>query len=353
MSRLPFVSLIVPCRNESGHIRAFLESLLRQDYPPDLLEIVVADGLSDDGTREIVAAYGQEQSNLKLIDNPKKIAATGLNAGIRAARGEIIVRADVHTEYASDYVSQCVRTYHQTKADNVGGPWVAHGEGYVGKAIRGVFQSTFGSGGARSRRESYEGETDTVYLGCWPRETFEKYGMFDECLVRNQDDEHNLRIVRGGGRIWQSPRISSRYHTRNSLRLSAKQNFQYGFWKVAVLRKHLIPATIRQLVPAAWVLSLFLLLAWEIAEWIFGPIFGTLRARHLLLLDMVPYAGLCLIASLHIARSQGWKLLPILPIAFASYHFCYGLGFLLGLGYWLTRDPNRAPESRLVSGLSR
>ena len=141
------------------------------------------------------------------------------------------VRMDVHTRYAADYVAQCLHALERSGADNVGGPWRAEGrDGWPG-AIAAAFQSRWVAGGARSRSLVYEGEVDTVYLGCWPRATFERFGGFDETLVRNQDDEHNLRIVLGGCRIWQSPAIRSMYSPRDSLAALWRQWLQYGYWK--------------------------------------------------------------------------------------------------------------------------
>ena len=168
---------------------------------------------------------------------------------------------DAHSEYASDYIRQCLQVLDETGADNVGGPWIARGEGYIGLAIAAVFQSPFAVGGARGHNPEYEGEIDTVYLGCWRRELFDRIGFFDEELVRNQDDEFNLRLVRAGGRIWQSPRIRSWYRPRGSLRDLFRQYLQYGYWKVRVIQKHRRPAAIRHLAPAGLVISLALLTA--------------------------------------------------------------------------------------------
>src|SRR5262249_53760198 len=157
-------------------------------------------------------------------------------AAIRAAQGSIIIRMDVHTEYASDYIRQCLAVLQETGADNVGGPWVAKGNGLVSSAIAAAFQSPFAVGGARGHDFHYEGAIDTVYLGCWPREVFDRIGLFDEEFVRNQDDEFNLRLARAGGKIWQSPRIKSWYRPRGSLKALWRQYVQYGYWKVRVIQ---------------------------------------------------------------------------------------------------------------------
>ena len=146
---MPSVSLIIPCHNEKDYIESCIQSLLAQDLPGGNFEIIVADGLSNDGTRDILAWLAGEYACLRLVDNPGRIVSTGLNTAIRAARGKIIVRIDVHTLYAPDYVSQCIAVLQETGADNVGGPWVAHGTGYIGRAIAAAFQSPFAVGGAR------------------------------------------------------------------------------------------------------------------------------------------------------------------------------------------------------------
>src|SRR5262249_2577973 len=155
-------------------------------------------GMSDDGTRAILKRLEKDNARLRVIDNPDRIVSTGLNLAIKMATGNIIVRMDAHTKYAPDYIRQCVNVLEETGADNVGGPWIAEGAGPVGEAIAAAFHSSFGAGAAKSHDANYTGVVDTVYLGCWPRELFSRIGLFDPELVRNQDDEFNLRIVRAG-----------------------------------------------------------------------------------------------------------------------------------------------------------
>ena len=280
----PRVSVLVPCRNEVGHIAVCLKGLMALAAPVGGFEIIVADGMSDDGTREILfklekeaggqrtnpgapcsvppapaSALNSQPPSLRIIDNPGRIVSKGLNAALRVACGDIIVRLDAHTEYAPDYLCRCVETLERTKADNVGGPWQARGTSHLSEAIAAAFQSPFAAGGAHGHNPDYEGLVDTVYLGCWPRGSFEKFGFFDEELVRNQDDEHNLRITRGGGKVYQSPAIQSWYCPRGTLAGLFKQYRQYGYWKVRVIQKHQIPASWRHLVPGAFVLALIAL----------------------------------------------------------------------------------------------
>ncbi len=284
--------------------------------------MIVADGMSDDGTRQILNQLAAGNSRLTLVDNPHRTVSAGLNAGIRAAKGQIIVRMDAHSEYAPDYLQQCLLVLEETGADNVGGPWIARGEGYIGQAIAAAFQSPFAVGGARGHNPEYEGVIDTVYLGCWRRELFDRIGFFDEELVRNQDDEFNLRLVRSGGRIWQSPRIRSWYRPRGSLRDLCRQYVQYGYWKVRVIQKHRLPASIRHLVPAGFVTLLVLMAA--------AAPFGA-SPRYALIFLLAIYSLCTLTASVVLAARGTMRLLPALPVVFAVYHFSYGLGFLRGV----------------------
>jgi succinoglycan biosynthesis protein ExoA len=320
--RVPAVSIVIPCRNEGDHIGACVRSLLAQDFPTAKLEVIVADGMSEDGTRDVLGRLAQEDARVTMVENLGRIVSTGLNAAIGAARGRIIIRADAHTEYAPDYVSQCVAVLEETGADNVGGPWVANGKGPRGQAIAAAFQSSFAVGGARGHDPDYEGRLDTVYLGCWPREVFERIGLFDEELVRNQDDEFNLRLARAGGKIWQSPRIRSWYSPRGSLGDLFRQQMQYGYWKVRVIQKHRMPASIRHLIPGLCVVSMAVLPVlfpwWALAGWTWLALAAIYSISNI-------------VASTISAARHGWRLLPLLPPVFACYHFGYGCGFLRGI----------------------
>src|SRR5262245_20522038 len=170
--------------------------------------------MSDDGTRAVLATIANLHPELRVIDNPERIQAAGLNAAIAVAKGQIIVRMDAHTAYAPDYVCQCLAVLDETGADAVGGPWVGRGTHLVERAIAAVFQSPFCAGTGRGHDPAYSGPIDTVYLGCWRRELFDRLGLFDEELGRNEDDEFSLRISRCVGTIFQSPRIKSWYTRR-------------------------------------------------------------------------------------------------------------------------------------------
>lgn len=332
-TKTPIVSIIIACRNEYSNAETCLRSILEQDFPADEFEVIVADGMSEDGTRDVLHRFAANERRVRLIDNPSYIVSTGLNTAIRVARGEIIIRMDMHTEYASDYVRQCFEVLKEVGADNVGGPWVARGKERVSQAIAAAFQSPFAVGGARGHNAEYEGPIDTVYLGCWPREVFDCIGFFDEELVRNQDDEFNLRLARAGGKLWQSPRIKSWYSPRASLSALFSQYMQYGYWKVRVIQKHKLPASLRHLIPGLFLLLLIMLSMisfwWPPAAWALIGLLGC-------------YALCSLGASCITSASKGWQLFHILPLTFAVYHFAYGYGFVRGVWDFtiLRRGPN-------------
>jgi succinoglycan biosynthesis protein ExoA len=338
------ISLVVACRNEAKHIRLFLDSLLAQDMEGFDWQIVVADGASDDGTRQVLEEYAKGNPRITVIDNPAKIVSCGLNAAIRAARGSIILRMDAHTEYAPHYVQRCVEALHNSGADNVGGPARTKADGLLPRAIEAAYHSRFSTGGARFHDDNHSGYVDTVPYGCWRKETLLRLGLFDEELVRNQDDELNLRLTRSGGKIWQSAEIVSWYRPRTNLSSLFRQYFQYGFWKVRVIRKHRIPGSWRHLIPGLFVgANLSLLIASACAALAGSPALG----RALLLswaALFAAYALAALAASFMAARRCGWSLLPYLPVTFAVFHCSYGLGFLLGSVYWTFA---KKPQSRL------
>lgn len=355
------ISVIVPCRNEAAHIRAFCQSVAEQQLPAEVaLEVWVADGMSNDGTREQLADWCASDARFHVIDNPGRIVSTGLNRCIAQATGDFIVRLDVHTVYAPDYIAQCLATWQATGADNVGGPWRAQGQqgdsgqaATVQRAVAAAFQSKWVSGGARSRDVAYNGEVDTVYLGAWPRSTFERFGGFDETLVRNQDDEHNLRIHQGGGRIWQSASIRSVYFPRSSKRDVFRQYRQYGYWKPFVMRKHGQAAALRHLVPglfvAALLLCLMLMVVGAVVSFLLPPAadyrlaalwLAALGAGGLMALSTL-YGAAVFAVSTAISREAGRDLWWHLPDVIAAYHFGYGLGSLRG---WWDALVRRRPD---------
>ena len=322
MNAKPKVSVVLAVFNEGPFIEDCLKGLISQDYPSDKLEIIVADGGSSDATPEIIKKFQEKSDRIKLIKNPKKIVAAGLNAAIRQAQGEIIVRMDGHTQIAPNYISQCVQRLSQTEADNVGGPMRAFGKSLFGQSVALATSSPFGVGGARFHYSSQEEEVDTVYLGSWRRDIFEKIGFFDEEMIRNQDDEFNYRLRKKGGRILLSPSIESKYWVRETPTALWRQYFQYGFWKVRVMKKHPQQMRMRQFIPPLFAASFFLSGGLCLVIDLFRPVFYFL---------FLSYIAANLGASFYIAAKKGWKYFLALPFVYGILHFSYGFGFLTGM----------------------
>jgi succinoglycan biosynthesis protein ExoA len=332
------ISVVVPCRNERLHIEACLRSILQQDDSDGGFEVLVVDACSDDGTRELLDNFARIEPRLQIIDNPARITPCAFNLGIRHARGDYIAIMGAHNAYAPDYLRQCLAVARQTGADNVGGSMVAWGESTLQSAIALAHHSRFSCGGARWHNIAYEGEADTVFGGFYRREVFSRLGLFDESLVRNQDDEFNLRLRRSGGRIWHSPRIRSWYHPRADLSALLRQYFQYGYWKVRVIQKHRLPASWRHLIPGLFV---FALIALPLLGFVATPLLWLWYAMIAL------YAGVTLVVSIAAAWRHGWRYLAFLPVVFATYHLGYGAGFLYGIiDFMLLR---RAPDARMAN----
>jgi succinoglycan biosynthesis protein ExoA len=322
LSDLPFVTVIMPVRQEAAFIAHSLGAVLAQDYPRDRFEIIVADGRSSDGTCEIVRALQVSHPNLRLVENPGLIVPTGLNVAIHHARGDVIVRVDGHTEIAPDYVRECVATLRRTGADNVGGCMNAVGVGAFGEAVALATSTPFGVGNARFHYSNREDLVDTVYMGAWPRDVFTRIGLFDEALVRDQDDEFNYRLLEHGGRIWLNPGIRSRYVARSTARGLWRQYFQYGYWKVRVMQKHPKQMRYRQFIPALFVASC--------AAALLAAPFSALAAI-VLVLTITSYFVANVFASVATAGRRGWRHLFRLPVIFCILHVAYGAGFLVGL----------------------
>lgn len=327
MSDLPLVSVVMPVRNEGEYMERSLRSVLAQDYPADRMEILVADGMSTDGTRETIDRMSRTNPHLRRIENPGKIVSPGLNAAIAAAKGSIIVRVDGHCEIAPDYVSKCVAYLQTGAAEGVGGPIETIGENFISKAIAEAMSSNFGVGGSAFRVGSRIAKlVDTVAFPAYPRAVLDKAGKFDEELVRNQDDEYNYRLRKMGCRLLLAPDVRSKYFSRASMKKLWSQYFQYGYWKVRVLQKHPAQMSPRQFAPPAFALALC-----------------TSAAAAMMLpaspfYDIIPavYLFLNLTASLMSARKNPAYFF-VLPVIFFTIHFSYGLGFLKGLAAFCGR----------------
>jgi succinoglycan biosynthesis protein ExoA len=326
----PLVSVVVPMRNEGAHIARCIDSILAQDYPEDRLEVIVVDGDSDDDSPEVLRRYG---GRVCVLRNPARIVPAAMNIGIRAARGAIIARADAHTVLDASYLRVGVETLERTGADNVGGPMRSVGGGAVGDAIALAMASRFGIG-AYFHFASDDREVDTVYMGMYPRQVFARIGLFDEELVRNQDDELNYRLRKAGGRIFVTPRMHSQYQNRQSYKTLARQFFQYGVWKIRVLQKHPLQMSWRQFVPPTFVLAL--LLSALASPWL--P-----AARWLFAAVLAAYGAALGLAAATVARRHGWRHFWRVLAAFTTMHLSWGCGFLVGAvrfaGRWFADEP--------------
>jgi succinoglycan biosynthesis protein ExoA len=346
--KLVSVSVIMPIRNEANFIGASLHAVLMQQYPHALLEVLIADGQSDDGTCQVIARLAEAHPNVRLavIENPGRIVPTGFSLALAEARGDVIVRVDGHTIVAPDYVFECVAALQRSGADNVGGRMEAVGQNRFGEAVALATSTPFGVGGGRFHYSEREEWVDTVYMGAWPRQVFDRIGQFDEEQVRNQDDEFNYRLLERNGRILLSPKIRSRYYTRSTLGSLWRQYYQYGYWKVRVMQKHPGQMRPRQFVPALFVATLLLTLG-------LAP-FATI-GRWGAVLALCSYAAANAVASALAVRPASWRLVPLVAVAFTILHVSYGLGFLVGLvrfwNRWRDRGagaplPNQGSEAR-------
>ncbi len=322
-STLPFISILIPIRNEAAYIQRCLDAVLAQDYPPERIEILIADGMSEDSTREIIQDIRNQHPNIHLIDNPKRIVSTGLNKLIPKAKGDILIRVDGHCVIAPDYVSKCVKHIQEDQVDSVGGPMHTIGEDLISEIIAAAMSSKFGVGGSSFRTE--KGRTklvDTVPFPAYTHQIIDRVGLYDEELIRNQDDEYNYRIRKAGGKILLAADVTSTYFSRGSLRKLWRQFFQYGFFKVRVLQKHPRQMSPRQFVPASFVLTMIIGVFLSILfTW------GWLVLTGLISIYLLSNVA----ASLITCARKGWQYIWLLPVSFATIHFSYGLGFLWGL----------------------
>ena len=312
--------------NEADHVHAFVDDVARQDFAGEI-ELLVADGGSEDGSvGGLQQAAERAGIDLILLANPSRWVSNGLNACIERARGDLIVRLDCHSRYPSDYVRRCAQAAEETGALNVGGVVTPVGQTGMERAVACAMDSPFGGiGWTRHGAVDTRSEVDTVTYGAFRPEAFQLAGLYDESLVRNQDDEFNLRLRLAGGRIVLDPSIRVRYRPRGSLTKVFRQYYEYGLWKVPVMLKHRRALGARSLVPIAFVSSVAVLA-------LGSPLSGV--ARRMLAGEMALYGGLAVTFGAASIRKRGepWTLLPATAATFLAFHAGYGLGMLRG---WL------------------
>ena len=339
-----FVSVVMPIRNEVDFIAQNLATVLDQDYPSGAIEVIVADGMSDDGTREFLDNLQAEHDSLEVIDNQQRTVPSGLNDAIKKARGDIIIRIDGHVVVERDFVKQSVQALEDfPEAWAVGGPIVHAATGKFGKAVAVAMSHQLGVGNATHRLPAYEGYGEGTALPAVHRWVFDKIGFYDEELIRNQDDEFYFRIKRAGGKFFITPRIKYKYFVRERISQLFSQYYQYSFWRIPVMRKHGKPTTLRQLIPSIFYLAVaFLLILGAVLQspWLaFGLplIYGTI---------------LCAVGLSKIP-SHGIAVAGLVPLAMATMHFAYAWGMLSGFFHALFGKDAWCPHGRARDDLSR
>jgi glycosyltransferase involved in cell wall biosynthesis len=327
------VSVIVPIRNEERYIADCLQSLLRQTYPSAFYEIIVLDGRSSDRSGEIVEGLSGKFPHLHCLDNPAGTAPAAMNLGIRHARGEVIIRADGHNVYPEDYIENCVKYLEQTGADNVGGPWLTvPADNTLGaRLVAAMLSNPFGVGDSRFRISSKEGFVETVPFGAFRREVFDRAGMYNEKLVRNQDNDLNARIRRAGGKIYQTPALQTTYHPVAGFLQLLKQTYRNSQWHIFSVRENSQSMGLRHFVPAMFLLYLAgLFLTSAAASW----------ARYALVVSVGSYLLTGLGFAIRQNRNRDPLVVLTLPVACLVFHLAYGLGTLAGLRYLFVSPPS-------------
>jgi len=322
---LPKVSVIIPSRNEEKFIEKCIESFLTCDYPKELIEVIVVDGMSEDRTREIVTEISRRDDRVLLVHNERKITPVALNLGVKASKGEYIFFSGAHSEMPSDYVSKCIKHAIETGVDNVGGVMKTEPriKSAVGIAISKVLSSPLGVGGAKFRTGvSNLTEVDTVPFGCYKRDVFDRIGYFNEKLVRNQDIEFNLRLKRARGKIILFPDIELTYYSRSTLKELWKNNFGNGFWVIAAKRYAEVPYSTRHLVPLAFVLFLLLGPTISLVASCFSFIYISLLAIYLVAVILFSFA--------HAMEAKRQDVFFAAIVSYPLLHISYGVGSLLG-----------------------
>jgi glycosyltransferase involved in cell wall biosynthesis len=321
------VSVIVPCFNEQATIQQLLEAVYGQSYPINEIEVIVADGLSTDHSRDVIRdfqAYHQGLS-IRIIDNIKRAIPSGLNRAIEAAQGNYIVRMDAHSIPDRNYIKNCINGLDKGLGDNIGGIWKIQpgATTWIAKAIAVAAAHPLAVGDALYRIGGTAQEVDTVPFGAFQRGLIDKIGMFDETLLTNEDYEFNTRVRQFGGKVWLDPSIQSVYYARSSLKELSKQYWRYGYWKAQMLRRY--PKTLRwrQFLPPLFVLTLISLgllsLVWYLA-------------RLLLAIIVLLYTIVIFIVGIQMSlRHKDIAMSIGVPLAIATIHLSWGTALLWGL----------------------
>ena len=333
------LSVIVPIYQEEKYISKCIDSMLSQDYPKDDLEIILVDGMSKDRTREIVATYTEKYPFIRMIDNPERIAPCAMNRGIKEAKGDVIIRLDAHVYYPKNYFSLLVEKLNELPgAENVGAlcNTLPVNDCITAQSIAAVLSSSFGMGNSHFRvGADKEMEVDTVPFGCFHRSIFDKVGLYDEELVRNQDDELNARIIKAGGKIYLIPQLVCEYYARDTAKKVYKMFYQYGVFKPLVNKKLGSPATVRQFFPLFFVLGLLV-----------GPVVCLFLPVLWWAYFAVIMLWFILATSFSLKDSKNLKRILTQNWIYFVVHFGYGWGYIVGIYKILFHRPFIAQFNR-------
>ena len=333
------LSVIVPIYQEEKYISKCIDSMLSQDYPKDDLEIILVDGMSKDRTREIVATYTAKYPFIRMIDNPERIAPCAMNRGIKEAKGDVIIRLDAHVFYPKNYFSLLVEKLNELPgAENVGAlcNTLPVNDSITAQSIAAVLSSSFGMGNSHFRvGADKEMEVDTVPFGCFHRSIFDKVGLYDEELVRNQDDELNARIIKSGGKIYLIPQLVCEYYARDTAKKVYKMFYQYGVFKPLVNKKLGSPATVRQFFPLFFVLGLLV-----------GPVVCLFLPVLWWAYFAVIMLWFILATSFSLKDSKNLKRILTQNWIYFVVHFGYGWGYIVGIYKILFHRPFVAQVNR-------
>ncbi len=318
------ISIICPVYNEEKYINIFIKSILKQDYLKKRFEILFIDGQSNDNTRNIIKKY--INSNIRLLNNPKRNVSSAMNIGIKESKGDIVIRLDAHSIYPSNYISTLVYFLFKLEADNVGGRCITlpAKNRIICQAIALAISSPFGVGNSHFRIGKKEiRKVDTVPFGCFRKSLFVKVGFYDEELIRNQDDELNARIIKNGGSIYLIPFLNIKYYARSSIQKIAKMFYQYGLFKPLVNKKIGKITTYRQLFPA-------LFFSGQILGFLLSPFFPSIFIVYFIVTFL--YFSISIYYSIHISiKKKKYSLSLILPYIFFIIHISYGFGYWHGI----------------------
>ena len=323
----PVVSVIIPCRNEAETITLLLDALYNQGYPREQMEVIVADGMSQDATRQRIAEYQAQHPSLqiKVVDNLKRTIPTALNRAIEASTGEYVIRLDAHSIPSQNYVARSVQGLRDDLGDNIGGVWdvAPQNDTPIAKAIAASAAHPLAVGGAKYRFTDQAAYVETVPFGAWKRSTLQALGGYDESLLTNEDYELNTRLTQQGGRIYLDPQIRSVYFARADLRGLARQYWRYGYWKAQMLKRYPGSLKLRQALPPLLVSGLAVLLILSLAIEGLWPLFLLAAGLYLIVLLGI---------GIQIAiQKKDIIMIPLVAVATLSMHFAWGTGFLYGL----------------------